>query len=175
MLSPPRVKCGKTVEQRDILDIRNGVLDRTVKYFEARDIDTFWIDKACIDQANPTKQVEAINSMDLVYRNATQSVGLLSNPIYTSTGAQLLTSLLDSDLSFEDSARNFHFHDDIRAEKIVKMIHILEDLVGDSWWDRAWIYQEEYLSGLRMDLLIPVKSGVRVPARYGRIAREFCA
>jgi len=52
---------------------------------------------------------------------------------------------------------------------------ILEDLVGDSWWGRAWIYQEEYLSGLRMDLLIPVKPCVQVPGCYGEIAGEFCA
>jgi hypothetical protein len=173
VMSPRRVKSGRTVEQRDMLNLRNSVLDRTVKYLKAHDIDIFWIDKACIDQANPIKQVEAIHSMDLVYKNATQSVGLLSSPIYASTGAQLLTCL-DGDLSFEDGAGDFHFCHDIRAETIPKMIHILEDLVGDTWWGRAWIYQEEYLSSLRMDLLIPVKSGVRVPERYGVIAGEFC-
>ena len=175
VLSPRRVKFGKTVEQRDALHIRNSVLDRTVKYLEAHDIDIFWIDKACIDQANPIKQAEAINSMDLVYKNATQTVGLLSTPIYSCTGAQLLANLLDGDLSFEDNAGHFHFCPDICTETMSKVIHILEDLTSDGWWDRAWIYQEEYLSGLRMDLLIPVKPGVRVPGRYGEIAGEFCA
>jgi hypothetical protein len=175
VLSSRKVKSGKTVEQRDTLHIRNSVLDRTVKYLKARGTDIFWIDKACIDQANPIKQAEAINSMDLVYKNATQTVGLLSSPIYSSTGAQLLANLLDGDLSFDDGAGDFHFCPDTDPETIRKVIHILVDLTKDSWWGRAWIYQEEYLSGLRMDLLIPVKSGVRVPWRYGAIAGEFCA
>jgi hypothetical protein len=149
------------------------VLDRTVEYLKAHNIVTFWIDKACIDQANPIKQAEAINSMDLVYKNATKTVGLLSTQIYSSAGARLLASLLDGDLSFEDGAGDFQFCSVICTETIAKVIHILEDLTDDSWWNRAWIYQEEYISGLRMDLLIPVKSGIRVPERYGVIAGEF--
>lgn len=146
-----------------------------MRYLESHDIHISWIDKACIDQTNSTKQAEAINSMDLVYKNATKSVGLLSTPIYTTSGARLLASLLDRDLSFEDDAGDFRFYQDIHVERIVKVIRILEDLVGDSWWSRSWIYQEEYLSSLRMDLLIPVKPSVRVPGCYGEIAGEFCA
>jgi hypothetical protein len=174
VLSLRRVKPERTVEQRDTLHIRNSVLDRTVKYLKAHDIDTFWIDKACIDQANPIKQAEAINSMDLVCKNATKTVSLLSTPIYSSAGARLLASLLDGDLSFEDGAGDFQFCFVICTETVPKVIHILEDLTDDSWWDRAWIYQEEYISGLRMDLMTPVKSGIRVPERYGVIAGEFC-
>lgn len=139
-----------------------------------RHIDMSWIDQACIDQANPGKKPEAISSMDLVYQNATQSVGLLSTPICTCTGARLLTSLLKGNLSFEDRLGDFHFYHKVRTKRISEMIHNLETLVGDCWWSKAWIYQEEYISGSQMDLLIPVRSGVRVPDHYGVIAEESC-
>jgi hypothetical protein len=160
--------------QRDTLDIRDSVLDRVVSYLEARRIDILWIDVACIDQANPDKKAEAINSMDLVYKNATKSIGLLTTPIHTSTGARLLGLLLDGNLSYEDGSGNFHFWQNTCDATVIKVIRILQDLVRDSWWERAWIYQEEYLSGLRMDLLIPVRSSVQVPEHYDPIPGEFC-
>jgi hypothetical protein len=46
--------------------------------------------------------------MDLVYKNATKSVGLITTPIYTNTGVHLLR-LLDGDLSYKDDSGNFHF------------------------------------------------------------------
>jgi hypothetical protein len=165
---------GKTVMQRNLLDIRNSVLDRVVSYLEARNMDTFWIDKACINQTNAKQKAEAINSMDLVYKNATKSVGLLSTPIYATTGAQLLGRLLNGDLSFEDDSGNFQIYHNVPDKTVVKTIRILKALVQDSWWDRAWIYQEEYLSGPRMDLLIPVERSVQVPERYDLVAGEFC-
>jgi hypothetical protein len=54
------------------------------------------------------------------------------------------------------------------------MIRILKALVQDSWWDRAWIYQEEYFSGPRIDPLIPVERSVQVPECYDLVAGEFC-
>jgi hypothetical protein len=170
---PCEDKVGKTVMQRDTLDIRDSVLDRVVSYLEARRINILWIDIACIDQANPDKKAEAINSMDLVYKNATKSIGLLTTPIYTSTGARLLGLSLDGNLSYEDDSGNFHFWQNTCDATVIKVIRILQDLVRDSWWERAWIYQEEYLSGLRMDLLIPVRCSVQVPERYDPIPEEI--
>jgi hypothetical protein len=171
---PCEDKFGKTVMQRDTLDIRDSVLDRVVSYLEVHRIDTLWIDIVCIDQANPDKKAEAINSMDLVYKNATKSVGLLTTPIYTSTGARLLGLLLDGNLSYEDDSGNFHFCQNTCDAMVVKVIRILQDLVRDSWWERAWIYQEGYLSDLRMDLLIPARSSDQVPGCYDPIPGEFC-
>ena len=112
--------------------------------------------------------------MDLVYRNATKGVGLLSTPMYATTGAQLLGRLLNGDLSFEDDSGNFQIYDNVPDKMVVKTIRILKALVQDSWWDRAWIYQEEYLSGPQMELLIPVERSVQVPECYDLVAGEFC-
>jgi hypothetical protein len=171
---PCEDKVGKTVIQRDTLDIRDSVLEIVVSYLEARRMDTLWTDIACIDQANPDKKAEAINSMDLVYKNAIKSLGLLTTPIYTSTGAHLLGLLLDGDLSYKDNSDNFHIWQNTRDAAVIKVIRILQDLVTDIWWERAWIYQEKYLSGLRMDLLILLRPSVQVPECYDPIPGEFC-
>ena len=165
---------GVTATKRVTLDIRDSVLDRVVKYLKKRKIDIFWIDEACIAQDNPREKAEAINSMDLVYKGATKTVGLLSSPIRKSIGAQLMGNLFDGKLSAQDRLGGFHFHQGVCYGTISKVIRILQNLVGDGWWNRAWIYQEEYLSGLRMDLLIPVNSGVQVPSPYGWVPGEFC-
>ncbi|KAM0718306.1 hypothetical protein Q7P37_006638 [Cladosporium fusiforme] len=155
------------------LEVRNCVLDRVVKYLKCRGIDLFWIDKACIDQDSSNK-AKAINSMDLVYKKATHSVGLLSSPIETTEDAKMLAYLLRGKMSVEKGRGEFEFRPNVHTDKINRVFTILQRLVEDTWWKRAWIYQEEYLSGTRMDLLITVGPGVCVPPPYGDVRGEFC-
>lgn len=162
----------ETVTRR--LYIRNSILDRVVAYLVARNLDVFWIDKACIHQGNSKKKAEAINSMDLVYKKSTKSIGLLSNPILTSNGATLMAKLVNGKLTTKDDFGNCRFTQIVSNQIIAKVVRILEDLIRDDWWKRAWIYQEEYLSGLRMDLLIPTESKVQVPSGYNLVPGEFC-
>ena len=109
MLSSSTNHPGVTATKQETLSIRNSVLDRVVKYLKKREIDIFWIDEACIGQDNSREKAEAINSMDLAHKNAIKSVGLITTPIYTNTGVQLLRLLLDGDLSYKDDSGNFHF------------------------------------------------------------------
>lgn len=156
------------------LGIRDCVLDRVVKYLRACELDTCWIDEVCIDQGDMVTKSKAINSMDLVYKRARRSLGLLSSPIRSNNAARLLESLLDGRIAFEDDRGRFRFKQRVRKKTIVTLLHTLEALTGDDWWKRAWIYQEEYLSGPRMDLLIPVGPGFESRNYYGRIPGEFC-
>lgn len=162
-------------DQMEVLGIRNSILDRVLMYLLVCKLDTFWIDQVCIDQNNFAKKARAINSMDLVYKRARKSIGLLSSRISTSNEARILGSLLDGQLARREGPGSFRFFPAVSMKTITKTRRILQFLTEDDWWKRAWIYQEEYLSGVRMDLLIPVKSGVRIPFPYGRIPGEFCA
>jgi len=174
MLSSSTNHPGVTATKQETLSIRNSVLDRVVKYLKKREIDIFWIDEACIGQDNSREKAEAINSMDLVYKESTKSIGLLSSPIFTSSGAALMAKLFDGKLTTKDDFGKFHLKQGVSNQTVVKVVRILEDLIGDDWWKRAWIYQEEYLSGLRMDLLIPIGSKVLVPSGYNLVPGEFC-
>jgi hypothetical protein len=164
----------ETTIQPQTLHVRDVVLDRVVSYLEAYKLDTFWIDKACIDQKDSKRKTRAINSMDLVYKKADKSVGLLSSRIYSSSGARMLGALLDGHLSDENNLGQCQFRPGACDRTIAKVIGVIRDVTGDPWWKRAWIYQEEYLSGICMDLLIPVDAGVYVPLPYGRVPGEFC-
>lgn len=112
--------------------VRNSVLDRVVNYMTVRNLDTFWIDKACIDQRDPKKKAKAINSMDLVYRKADKSVGLLSSRIYSSNGAQMLADLLDGYLAFKDDLGQFRFRSHICRSEMKKVLRILQDIIEDN-------------------------------------------
>jgi hypothetical protein len=43
---------------------------------------------------------------------------------------------------------------DYDSEKVKEVVELLELLRKDRWWSRAWIFQEEYLGGQRMYLLV---------------------
>lgn len=85
-----------------------------------------------------------------------------------------MARLFDGKLATKDEFDNFRFTRVVSNQTLAKVIRILEDLIGDDWWKRAWIYQEEYLSGLRMDLLIPIESKVQVPSGYNLVPEQFC-
>jgi hypothetical protein len=167
-------RSSRDITQPKAFRVRNSVLDRVVNYMKVHKLDTFWIDKACIDQKDPKKKAKAINSMDLVYRKADKSVGSLSSRIYSSNGALMLADLLDGDLTLEDDHGQFRFRPGVCHSTVQQVLRFPQDLIGDNWWKRAWIYQEEYLSGKYMDLLIPVDLDVQVPPPYGRVPGEFC-
>jgi hypothetical protein len=133
----------KQVKTRDI------VLERVIKYAEAVEIPYFWIDQECLDQRDAEKLQEALDSMDLVYHRSKYSVALLEI-ILESNEIDLLDLLMSGDY--------------VHRAKIDSMVHMLKHVQEDRWWKRAWTFQEEYLAGHNMELLIRHKSmpGVRI-------------
>ena len=148
------------LRREERLNVRNVVFDRIVKYLEFAEIDIFWIDRICIDQNDEERKARAMNSMDLVYRNATKALGLLTTPIRTKKGLRLIELLLSGQLCREQKGSCYVFQGNIFYYDIIRLIQILHDLTNDPWWTRAWVFQEEYLSGLQMDLLIPIAPAV---------------
>ena len=160
--------------KRESSDIRNSVLDRIVKYLEHVNIDIFWIDRVCIDQHDSQRKAQAMNSMDLIYRSATKSLGLLTTPIRTKAGLQLFELLVSGDLCGKSEACRYVFRYGINGNIITKVIRILQDIQKDVWWNRAWVFQEEYVSGLEMDLLIPVAPGAQGNKEKALMSGEVC-
>ena len=140
------------------------VLDRVTK-FAANKGYPFWIDKLCIDQREGSDEKEiAIQSMDLIYKQSKISLGLLFVRLDEEKQVKRLHALLDGSYATreEDKRGNVKYilTNAIKEARVV--LSIIELIVKDSWWDRAWIFQEEYLSQLRMRLLI------RSSVYYGR-------
>jgi hypothetical protein len=51
---------------------------------------------------------------------------------------------------------------------------VLVHLHTDRWWTRAWIFQEEYLSSTRMQILIRREPGLVTMHQFGSVPGEIC-
>ena len=138
--------------------VRDCVLSRATKYAEHHGIDRIWIDDECIDRDNANEHEMAMQSMDLIYSFSQHPVGLLTRPIKSQRCLDLLQNLLHS--GFVEPVGNRDVLGDISAKMATEVVHLLYDITSDKWWTRAWIFQEDYCSSVRMTLLIPLDSSI---------------
>jgi hypothetical protein len=174
----------------------NVVLDRIINFKRCNPeyLHTpFWIDKIYIDQdaAADVKEL-AVHSMDLVYQYSRRviaieggtskvvgcSLGLLFVRIDTVHQLTILRKILNSKYaeSNNDESRLL-----VPTEEAIKALELIEMILSDNWWHRAWIFQEEFLASRHMVLLLPSsvkhtdgrfinEEGVNL---YGRTAGEI--
>lgn len=128
----------------------------------------FWIDKICINQDGASDEKEvAVQSMDLVYQYSGKvvtsegggpsktvgcSLGILFVRIDTVHQLTVLRRVLDSKYakSNDDEARLL-----VPVEEALEALELIELILSDNWWHRAWIFQEEFLASRHMILLLP--------------------
>lgn len=136
--------------------VRDVVLDRVTAYTRHHDVAGFWIDKECINQDDPEEKEVAMQSMDLVYSMSKYPLGILTRPIESQAHLNLLLKLLLGELMGPVNHPNYPLLMSIVSPEIaLEVLELLERITSDPWWERAWIFQEEYLSSVKMDLLIP--------------------
>lgn len=137
-------------------EVRDVVLDRVTAYTRHHNVSGFWIDKECINQKDPEEKEIAMQSMDLVYSMSKHPLGLLTRPIESQAHLNLLPKLLCGEFMGLPDHPNFpHLKPSISPETAIEALKLLDRITSDPWWERAWIFQEEYLSSVHMDLLIP--------------------
>jgi hypothetical protein len=117
---------------------RDLVLQRVLRYAKKR-TRYFWIDQECFDQDDPEEHQAAMDSMDLVYKNSRYPVALLE--ITFGSNDVCLMDLLMSEVH-------------VWPNKANSMVKMLRRVQKDRWWDRAWTFQEEYVAGGNLELLI---------------------
>jgi hypothetical protein len=139
-------------------ETRKSVLQRVLSYANYRETPFFWIDRECIDQAE--RQL-AMDSMDLVYQKSHYPVALLEMT-FGSSEVDLMGLLMSGS--------------SVRGRNIDSMVYMLRLVQRDRWWNRAWTFQEEYLAGRGMDLLIPhaSKLGKHRETALTEIKGEVC-
>lgn len=136
--------------------VRDCVLDRVTRFAEHHGIDLIWIDDECINRNDPNEHEMAIQSMDLIYNFSEYPVGLLTKPLKSQACLELLQRLLRSEF-VETSGDGESVELKLRAtvEMALEVVELLDYITSDKWWTRAWIFQEDYRSSLKMNLLIP--------------------
>jgi hypothetical protein len=157
--------------------VRDVVLERVTKYVEYCESKgpLFWIDQESIDQKNDAIKAIAMQSMDRVYSLSKFPVGLLSTLVESDEDLTLLVHLLRGlFINNEEEAILTAY-----AARALKTLNFLGRLTSDRWWDRAWIFQEDYLAGIKMKLLIPHHSSLEARKRdehklLGKIPGELC-
>jgi hypothetical protein len=154
--------------------VRNGVWKRVIAYAQSCGVDPIWIDRECIPQEENSPQKEvAMNSMDIVYIRSKYPLGLLFKPIMSLVDLYILISLLEGEFVQSHDQKLTPKADLNTASKVIML---LAYITSDQWWERAWIFQEDYLSGIRMCLLIPHNIsdiGQRAREYFGNIGGEL--
>ena len=160
--------------------VRDIVLDRANKYMYYRGSKLFWIDKECIDQNDRAKKEIGMQCMDQVYGLSKFPVGLLSVRIESKEHLALLIKLLNGtfieDLKETSMPELKPCISPVRVRKALQLLHLL---TSDPWWTRAWIFQEEYRSSIRMTLLISHHPSLENQKRnagdiLGKLSGELC-
>lgn len=161
------------------INARGSVVSRVLTYIKHSKAPGFWMDKDCIDQsddaANKAKKQMAIQSMDLIYRFGEHSVAFLTTPIRTTFQARLLSKLmLDKWIFQQDSIGRIKLKRFVSMRKAQAMIALLEHILSDSWWTRAWTYHEESCASTKMVILLPHYPHVDMNQGYsfGKIVGE---
>jgi Heterokaryon incompatibility protein (HET) len=157
--------------------VQDVVYDRLIAYAKHYDIKHIWIDQECINQSDDEEKQTAVQSMDLVYRNSYKPVALMSVQIDSQVKLDLLTSLMREEfIDGGDYDGPPKLDRSMRPKFAMKILNLLEHITSDQWWKRAWPFQEECCSFLKMCLLIRHRSGldkVRAKEVCGDISNEL--
>jgi hypothetical protein len=158
--------------------VQDVVLDRVINFAARHRVYSFWIDRDCIDQTDSLQNTEkemAIQSMDLVYGHSQYPLGLLFLRLDSEEQLYLLLGIL---------VRKFitvpcdHQHPMLKQRvsrgKASKVLGLLHLITSDLWWDRAWIFQEDYRASTKMTLLIRTSiPRPHIPYKFGNTPGEL--
>jgi hypothetical protein len=142
------------------LKVRNTLLDRIVCYAkyitnqtsERKDI-PFWIDQLSINQQDLYERSVKVQSMDLIYKNCEAAAGCLWVKIQTQQELDTLGSLLRGSIA-KESQQGPTLGANVDSQTATATLQLLLCITDDPWWQSAWIFQEDYISDIRMWLLI---------------------
>jgi hypothetical protein len=167
--------------------VRKCVLDRVLRYMDHIDIRFLWISAHCIRQppcdvddcvlhSHCIEKRDAVQAMDLVYQLSEHPLAMLGRPLSTGSELYLLTQILSGELVEGD--REFRLITAAAIQVAREALFLLTEITQDSWWCRAWTFQENYRSGTQMRLLMrhdpSLESQKRRHRVFGKIPGELC-
>lgn len=138
----------------------SDVLNRSIAYAEAQNINAIWIDQECIDQSDPVEKEMAIQEMDMVYEESNYPIAVLEFSFQTQIELDVFASICDMVLYTFDPSQ------------IEVLESVLEGLVEDTWFERAWTLQESVSAGAEMKLLLGCP-GLQKSPDFGLTSGEF--
>ncbi|KAH8653130.1 heterokaryon incompatibility protein-domain-containing protein [Tricladium varicosporioides] len=128
------------------------ILDRSIYIAANYGFRLIWIDQECIDQNDRMDKEFGIQSMDVVFERSSMVIGPLSLTIESDIKWNALKLLkIDENLPDSDGHQTASAN---LAEHGLEVFQILESLISDRWFTRAWILQEMVCASSRLILLL---------------------
>ena len=136
------------------------ILTRAIRFAAEHDIRLIWIDQECLEQNDREEKELGIQSMDMVYQEATHTLILLNVRIATQGQMDSLCKALEgaeytSQEEFEDA------------------VDVMEAIAADRWFTRAWCFQEVAAAGELAWILIGYDQNLKAESSYISIPGEF--
>lgn len=110
-----------------------------------------------------------------MYRRSKHPVALLGRPIMLLQDVRLLAKVLRGKLVLQ-SADSVRLSNKTSLDEARQAFTLLDPIATDGWWTRAWAFQENYLAGQRMILLIShplYLKDIEDSAIFGSVPREL--
>ncbi|RMZ67761.1 Heterokaryon incompatibility [Pyrenophora seminiperda CCB06] len=172
--SKKRKKYRIASEMEKRLKVRDIVLDRTFRFIRYKQacgaMLPLWIDQLSIEQEGTPEKDIAMQSMDLVYKKCTYAVGYLWTQLQTQIEMDRLSDLLSGRIVQRNFVEgNPTLIDGINNEVVREVLNVLTRITNDIWWTRAWIFQEDYLAGKQMWLMMRHVPALRKPLGHGEL------
>lgn len=147
----PKVAGSWFVEDGRRSIVPDYVWRRAADYMRGEKVEYLWIDAECIAQEDSEAKAKAISEMDWLYHHGSHPFGMLTRTVREEIELHLLAQVLQGE--------DFSLKKGNTAEAW-PAIRLMGEITSDIWWTRAWIYQENYHGGKRMDLLMPHERGL---------------
>jgi len=152
------------------------VIHRAISYAAAHGYRLIWIDQECIEQDDSAEKERTIQAMHRIYRQAEQTVALLTNPILDQGHLDIFDSLGRADghkafiteLWGDKNKRLFESFDFYK-----RGVELTEIIAADLWYSRAWTLQESLISGGPLHLLMPYLPSLQKPEWLGSIDSQL--
>lgn len=162
-----------------------SVIHRALIYAAAHGFRFLWIDQECINQDDLVEKAEAIQQMDAIYRQAKQTVAILTNPfikqehldpidtIGSTRGIHHTSITLTEGFKQQQKRISQHlkkygtplYYLDLSPREGLRSVNECAELIaGDPWHTRAWTLQETLVAGGPLHFLIPCHQALKRPS-----------
>ena len=119
-----------------------ALLERVILFTSFYRCSFIWIDQECINQYDLSDKQTGIQAMDFVYQRASWSVAVLEASIAEQRHIDALEMLLEAVPA------------EITREQLIDLIELLELIMADPWFERAWTLQESTSGSHQMRLMV---------------------
>lgn len=153
-----------------------SVLDRAISYAESRRIKAIWIDQECIEQDDPTDKEIHVQCMDTIYKAARQVVAILNFTVIDQQQVILFEQAYRPETEGRSRSPVIPRYPWLSTAETYQhktcALTFMRAMVSESWFFRAWPFQESIVPSSPLHFLLPCKIGTLKPSWMGSMSDQ---